>query len=89
MGGEMTVSEYQKMVARHEGELRSWLDTLPDKGAERMDDNFGPRTLDEYLSEYGSKFAIVADLAQDLGYPEATRMLKEYRDAKHLEGACG
>ena len=74
---DMTVRQYNTMVERHTKQLKAWLATQPPTLWDNHDGNSG-RTLDQYLEEYGSKFAIVGYIAQDLECPLADKMLGEY-----------
>lgn len=80
---------YRKVQAKHVKELQTWVDSDP-LGRASLQSHIGTkRSIEQYVDEYGDRFAIAALLAGDIGYPRASKMLKEYKPFKELEDEMG
>lgn len=80
------IHQYRRLEQKHVKEIQAWLDKDP-KNLKGLHNHIGTkRSPADYVAEYGYRFAIAAYLAQDIGCPEAKRMLKEYKPFSDLEG---
>jgi hypothetical protein len=64
-------ARYDALVESHIAELEAWIAQDPSRW------DADGRTIRQYCEEYSHRFAITADVASDMGYDRADRMLKE------------
>ena len=79
------LASYRAMERRHTDALAAWVDGCESRHARLLLCTRG-LSVSEYISQYDYRFRVAADLAAELGHPDALGWQEDYYIFAELDG---